>query len=145
MNLQNSVYKISKIPRGYSIIVNNEFKNNVTKERRGSSLNVKKLEDIFTRLHFTKKIGIDLKSNELLEFLKEISQDSQLEHHDAFIMVLMSHGKSKLFECSDGNYLQFNEITNIFSDERCPQLVNKPKIIIFNCCRIHDPSISKDL
>lgn len=130
------VYEMSQIPRGYAILINNLFENEGDKERLGASIDVKKLEAIFRRLNFTVEVGNNLSRNKLFEFLRKIAADPKLNSHNALIMVLMSHGKSQLFQCSDNNHVEFNEIVNIFSDTNCAYLIDKPKIIIFNCCRV---------
>ena len=132
----SDVYKMSEMPRGYAILINNLFENGGDKERLGGSIDVKKLEAIFGRLNFTVKVGNNFSKNKLFEFLTKIADDPQLNYHNALIMVLMSHGKSQLFQCSDNNYAEFNEIANIFSDANCTYLIDKPKIIVFNCCRV---------
>lgn len=132
----NDVYKMSAKPRGIAILINNLFENEGDKERLGANKDVRKLEGIFGRLNFTIKTGHNLSRDKLFEFLRKIAADPQLNYHEALVMVLMSHGKSRLFECSDNNYAEFNEIANIFSDANCASLIDKPKIIIFNCCRV---------
>nr|XP_046919983.1 caspase-10-like isoform X2 [Dermatophagoides farinae] len=92
---------------GYCLIINNE-KFETIDNRTGSNTDVTKLCDAFERLNFK----VETRSN-----------------------LIMSHGYSSHFMTVDEKYLKYKEIEDNFSHKKCPQLKNKPKIIIYNCCR----------
>lgn len=134
-----SIY-LRKKPRGFCLIVNYyefRFPNLKLENRDGSKVDVEKFNDIFTKLDFDVKIirGKDLKRN-LIDVLNEFSHSDHLNNHEAIAIVISSHGNIHGVRCSNGDLIQYTSIINVFSDDNCPNLRNKPKIILFNCCRL---------
>lgn len=68
-------------------------------------------------------------------------KDSSLKQIDINIVVIMSHGTGHERHDStevvgiDDNLLPTTWILEQFANDNCPQLSNKPKIFIFQCCR----------
>ena len=64
----------------------------------------------------------------------------------AFALYIHTHGESENIIASNLKPIQMNDIIKLFKDENCHQsLINKPKIIIFDCCRPEFDTQSYDL
>ena len=127
-------YEMKRKPRGFCFI-NNNFDFEDGEKRIGSNLDVLKLEDTFEKLHFKPIIKQNLSKRELLFELESLAKKEELKDHEAIVISLNSHGCSKHYQCTDNKLVRFNEVLDIFSDDKCEHLRNKPKIILFNCCR----------
>ncbi|CAG2165627.1 unnamed protein product [Oppiella nova] len=57
------------------------------------------------------------------------------DKHDAFFMMFIGHGQNEELCCTDKN-VPIKDIAYMFSEANCLELRNKPKIFVFNCCRI---------
>ena len=136
--MARKVYQMKRKPRGFCFINNNSDFKNVNDKRIGSDLDVQKLKDTFKELLFTPIIRSDLSRNELLSELKSLAQKDELKDHDAIVISLNSHGYSEHYLCGDNRSVTFDEVLDIFSNDKCEHLKNKPKIILFNCCRDSD-------
>ncbi|XP_075584632.1 caspase-1-A isoform X2 [Dermatophagoides farinae] len=119
---------------GYCLIINNE-KFETIDNRTGSNTDVTKLCDAFERLNFKVETRSNLSKDEMLDLMKQLNEDDSLKNYDIFMLIVMSHGYSSHFMTVDEKYLKYKEIEDNFSHKKCPQLKNKPKIIIYNCCR----------
>uniref|UniRef100_A0AAZ3SLX9 Caspase-6 n=1 Tax=Oncorhynchus tshawytscha TaxID=74940 RepID=A0AAZ3SLX9_ONCTS len=62
---------------------------------------------------------------------------------DCFLCVFLSHGENECVFARDGK-LSIRDLTHTFKGDRCPSLVCKPKIFIFQACRgdKHDEPVS---
>uniref|UniRef100_A0A8C7RJQ0 Caspase-6 n=1 Tax=Oncorhynchus mykiss TaxID=8022 RepID=A0A8C7RJQ0_ONCMY len=62
---------------------------------------------------------------------------------DCFLCVFLSHGENECVFARDGK-LSIRDLTHTFKGDRCPSLVGKPKIFIFQACRgdKHDEPVS---
>nr|XP_027198444.1 caspase-3-like [Dermatophagoides pteronyssinus] len=119
---------------GYCLIINNQ---NFEKSdnRIGSEKDVRKLSEIFECLNFHVVERSNLTRSQMLTLMSDLNDDKTLNDYDIFLLIIMSHGDSKQIITVDEKRLNYDKIEYNFSHEKCPQLKNKPKIIIFNCCR----------
>lgn len=58
----------------------------------------------------------------------------------AVFVVYMSHGfhderNGTLLTCTDPNFIPVQDVLDLFSPENCPQMVGKPIIHLYQCCR----------
>ncbi|OTF72100.1 caspase-like protein [Euroglyphus maynei] len=136
---QSSSYeKLSKIFRdlyNFDLLDNWHKEYCINDNRIGSQTDVEKLRYTFERLNFKVFTRSNLTKAEMLDLMAKLNDDESLKNFDIFLLILMSHGRSTHILTVDGEYLDYEEIEQNFSHEKCPQLINKPKIIIFNCCR----------
>ena len=77
----------------------------------------------------------DLGRNQLLEFLRSIAKHPDLKRHDCLVVIILSHGNSGQIIASDNHGLEFEKVLTIFNNTNCRQLIKKPKMFFFNCCR----------
>jgi len=79
-----------------------------------------------------------------------MASDSTLSDDDCFALCVMTHGQLRTLatsddgthtvqcECllgTDGAFVPTTRLLAPFSNERCPQLRGKPKIVVFQACR----------
>jgi len=90
-------------------------------------------------------------AQEMLSVLTELSADTSLGHDDCFALCLMSHGQLRTLPVSSSDSSQTVECECLlgsdcaavptscllapFSNDRCPSLRGKPRIVIFQACR----------
>lgn len=61
---------------------------------------------------------------------------------DVSVVIIMSHGTNSNIPgghteilCSDHNLYRIENVLDHFTSDSCPNMTNKPKIFIFQCCR----------
>ena len=57
-------------------------------------------------------------------------------YHDGFTLILMSHGVQGSILACDGKKVDLAQIFWTFSNQGCPKLSDKPKLIVIQSCRI---------
>jgi hypothetical protein len=73
---------------------------------------------------------------EFTDFLIKLSKDRALDNHCAIVIMILSHGtKKQEFLSFDGKTIKIEYLFNLFNNENCRYLLNKPRIFIFNFCR----------
>ena len=70
----------------------------------------------------------------ILAKLKELKNAIKWSH-PSIVLVFMSHGNEKGIYGNDWEVVCVEEIKEMFNGKNCPQLVGKPKIMIFQACR----------
>ena len=76
-----------------------------------------------------------MNDNEILWLIDEQVNREECKSYDAFTLYIHTHGIDDTILCKNNNRIHFYQIVEIFKDENCEALKNKPKIIIFDCCR----------
>ncbi|XP_003221840.2 caspase-6 isoform X2 [Anolis carolinensis] len=140
-------YKMSHKRRGLALIFNHEhfFWHLMLPERRGTQADKENLKRGLTDLGFEVKCFDDLKAEEVLQNIYNVSTD---EHDDAdcFLCVFLSHGEDDHVYAYDAK-IEIKSLTNMFKGDKCPSLVGKPKIFVIQACRgdkHDDPVIARD-
>jgi hypothetical protein len=118
-----------KKPRGKCIVINNEPK--LLKES-------KRIESIFTRLFFEVDLIFNKTAEEIVSYLKILSENESIAEDEALIVMIVSHGMDeKIFGVEykedTEDSIQISRIVDIFLDKNCSHLWKKPKIFFFNC------------
>ena len=142
-NILNPYEIGTEYPRGYGVIIVNSFKNDKEYERKGADVEVGNLCSLFTKLGLELIVKRNLSATEIKKSLSDISRSNDLFDHSVLVVALSSHGTAKgLFGEAKADAEQDNksvsekDIVSIFSSQACPFLVGKPKVFIFNGCRI---------
>ena len=60
---------------------------------------------------------------------------NECDLHDRFVLYIHSHGKQNGFFMANNQIIQFHEVIQLFSNAKCEKFINKPKILLFDCCR----------
>ena len=66
---------------------------------------------------------------------KFIDLDGLLQHGDAFVCCVLSHGCSEGIYGSDEKVLPHNELLSFFNGSNCSALKDKPKLFFVEACR----------
>ncbi|KAL4635792.1 caspase-8 isoform X4 [Arapaima gigas] len=136
----NQVYRMSRRPRGRCLIINNfnfekARKNNRSMgDRKGTDIDARELDAVFTLLHFEVTEYKDLTAEELLKKLKEYGKMDH-SHLDAFVCCILSHGEKSLVIGTDGEGVPIRHITQPFTSSLCPSLAGKPKMFFIQACQ----------
>lgn len=129
------VYRMSGMPRGQCIIFNNKDFEETRKSRSGSEMDVARMEELFTALHFDVHIRCNLTAAEMKETLS-IAAEDQCESSDCLVVIIMSHGARGKIEGVDGDQLDLgDDVYSLFNNRNCPALQKKPKIFFVQACR----------
>lgn len=130
------VYKMSSIPTGFCVIINIiNFNGREHLKRDGSEESVRLIKEAFEYNLFNALLYCDLTDDQILNEINELVKCEQCKEHDAFVLYIHTHGVQDTILCSNNRTLHFHEILNLFRDENCEYLTNKPKLIFFDCCR----------
>ena len=132
-------YSMTSRPRGYWIIVNNYEFDNRHCERVGSEKDAERLEQVAEELGFIVERYKNLSVDEMFTLMQDVSKrKTELIKHDALFVVIMSHGVNDYVYGSDGLHANVQDLKSYFYSQSCRELVNKPKVFIFVCCRGDD-------
>uniref|UniRef100_A0A3P9BZH9 Caspase-8 n=1 Tax=Maylandia zebra TaxID=106582 RepID=A0A3P9BZH9_9CICH len=138
-------YVTGKIrPVGLFVIINNKnFKDG--SQRRGTDKDAQSLAEVFSWLGFRVLMCEDLNKDQMdqaLTFVASLADMSHfvdpqqvLEHGDAFICSILSHGKKGVVLGTDRNPLPIKEITRKFRGCDQSVLTGKPKVFLIQACQ----------
>ncbi|CAL4067266.1 unnamed protein product [Meganyctiphanes norvegica] len=104
--------------------------------RNGAEKDTTNILNTFNKLQYKIDYFENLTSTETSSVLEKLKKDNRLWYKDSFVLIIGSHGVDrKTFYSSDGGTHDINEIKLHFTDKSCPQMKNKPKLLIANFCR----------
>nr|XP_023404341.1 caspase-6 isoform X3 [Loxodonta africana] len=128
-------YKMDHGKRGVALIFNHErfFWHLTLPERRGTCADRDNLKRRLLDLGFEVKCFNDLKAEELLLQIHEVSTSSHTDA-DCFLCVFLSHGEGNHIYAYDAK-IKIQTLTGLFKGDKCQSLVGKPKIFIIQACR----------
>ncbi|XP_030078346.1 caspase-1-A [Microcaecilia unicolor] len=120
------------------IICNKDFKQ--LPNRKGAEVDVCNMRKLLEGLGYDVELQQNLSSEDMKKALKDFSCREEHEHSDSTFIVLMSHGVRKGIcgvNCTeeDTDILSLDTVFEIFNNENCRALVEKPKIILIQACR----------
>ncbi len=104
--------------------------------REGSGRDVQRLLYSLSKLGFA--VQEPLEDLSTSKSYSKLLEESRLDHSnfDALIIVLLSHGeKGDLICTTDGGTIRLEQITALFTADRCPTLAGKPKLFFIQACR----------
>jgi caspase-like apoptosis-related cysteine protease len=126
---QGQTYKLTSETRGQAVIINQE------RNREGAKHDGRELKQLFHSLYFDVKKYTDLTAKEIQDKIIEISRADH-SASDAFVLVCMSHGVNGYILGVDNVGVDVDFIAETIGS--CPTLINKPKILMFQCCRVNE-------
>uniref|UniRef100_A0A8D0L6X5 Caspase-6 n=1 Tax=Sphenodon punctatus TaxID=8508 RepID=A0A8D0L6X5_SPHPU len=141
-------YRMSHRKRGVALIFNHErfYWHLTLPERRGTFADKENLKRSLSELGFEVRCFDDLKAEEVLQNIYNVSRDNHADA-DCFVCVFLSHGEDDHIYAYDAK-IKIQTLTNMFRGDKCQSLVGKPKIFIIQACRGNqhdDPVIAQDL
>ncbi|XP_030260072.1 caspase-8-like isoform X1 [Sparus aurata] len=174
---EDDQYQLNSRPTGLCVIINNEnftYMNQRRGTNRDARMSQKSLGEVFSWLGFRVLMCKDQTRDQMDQALKcfaSLSDLSQLHefsvqewsengftdikeappslnHGDAFICCIMSHGESGVVSGSDGKSLPIKHITRTFKATDQSALTGKPKVFLIQACQgkqDHRGVLSEDL
>uniref|UniRef100_A0A8K9UX51 Caspase-6 n=3 Tax=Oncorhynchus TaxID=8016 RepID=A0A8K9UX51_ONCMY len=137
-------YVMSYNLRGLALIFNQEYFSPELRlpHRHGTKADKNNLLRRLEELSFAVRPYDNLTRQEVLAVINDAVNWSHTEA-DCFLCVFLSHGENECVFARDGK-LSIRDLTHTFKGDRCPSLVGKPKIFIFQACRgdKHDEPVS---
>lgn len=134
--------KIRKINKGLCIIINvMRFEGSQYELRLGSGEDVNKLNNTFKGLGFHVYIHQNLKGNDIITTIKNITQQHGSDY-DCIFLCLLSHGYEGGIIASDEAQISLKSIEIAFC---CVELKNVQKIIIIQACQGNVPGRPCDI
>ncbi|XP_054722218.1 caspase-7-like [Uloborus diversus] len=135
-------YDISSVPLGYCLIINNvKFDVSYLEDREGSNVDADALSKIFRKIGYDIVSEVNLPAAKMWNILKEFSKRDFTDVHSCIVFIL-SHGTSMdnldYIYGTDGVYIPKMDIINLFNNETCESLIDKPRIFFFQACRGND-------
>jgi caspase Dronc len=132
------VYQMKSPKRGvffFANIIN--FQNK--KQRSGADCDRENLITLFREMGYKIFYYEDLKREQFIQLIRELTESDYLKNIDSFIMCVQTHGtidfNKTLMEFSDGATWGVEEVIELFSNKNCEALANKPKVFFFPFCR----------
>ena len=131
-----SAYPISSSPSGICLIINNLCFEEESKNRYGGEKDEEALGELFGgELNFEIHVKHDLENLEMQRVAEEFAAKDYSDY-DAFVCIIMSHGKERDFiEGVKGRKISIEDLMSEFKRKKCPTLAKKPKIFIIQACR----------
>lgn len=129
---------------GYKVVKHTNQTAKVTKKKR------EKQDQIYQADVSDAAIEIQLSCvvpQEIRSAIIDFSKDPRLKETDSVVVVIMSHGNlgtvcgvdykkcSELLSDEEKGLFSINDMYRLLGPEKCPALINKPKIIIIQACR----------
>lgn len=135
-NNNTDVYRMHKKTRGVVFIINNEKFKNPNMTRTGTVQDGRNMTDVFEQLQFKVISKMNLPSKEMVDFLKTERDKVDWKEMECVIIILMSHGEGCYILGSDEEYVPLKTLTDLFSNEQCIDLHEKPRLVFVQACRI---------
>ena len=128
-------YPMNSMPRGYCLIIDNNWEFKKDSERFGSQKDAKDLKEMFRNHKFKVSSYENLKCHEIIELMKQASEKDHSKFN-CFAVVILTHGNHGVLYGTDSKAVSIDkQIIEPFRGEKCPTLVDKPKLFIFQACR----------
>ena len=103
--------------------------------RHGSEVDVQKLRDLLSWLHFDVEVSEDLQGQEMRDCLARYSREDH-SNYDCFVACLMSHGEvGDVILGADDDDVRIDKNCSMFSNSNCTTLAGKPKVFLVQACR----------
>ncbi len=129
-------YLFLRNPRGKFIIINNIPE---------LAEQTKRFEHIFKEMYFIPEFHKNKTVVEIKTILKQFSEDPDMENYDAFVFMIVTHGEDERVlgynacrNIDENDIIKISEVVD-FVNEVCKKMEtehSKPKIVIFDNCRI---------
>ena len=130
-----------KQPYGFALIINIKgFHDRTDKdveldERTGSDVDVKKLQDLWDQLGFEVRTHVNLKAHEIYDVVRKMANADALQNSSCFVCCIMTHGDMGVVYGSDSKSLHIKDIVDLFKQDNCSALTEKPKLFFIQACR----------
>ncbi|XP_072539794.1 caspase-8-like [Salminus brasiliensis] len=140
---ETSEYKMSSLPRGLCVIINNMTFDPPLKDRKGSDTDEESLKEVFSWLGFTVEVHRNQTAEQMRALLEAYGQKNHMG--DCFVCCILSHGSSEGVHGTNGGVVSSEDIFGPFKGTSCPSLANKPKAFFIQACRGKDYQLPVDV
>ncbi|XP_029133613.2 caspase-1-A-like isoform X1 [Labrus bergylta] len=138
-----SIYKVTSdsIKSRVALLITNIKFTNEKLNRNGAVKDEENMEKLLNCLGYEVVKHTNLTGKQINDAVIEFSKHPKLKGTDSVLVVIMSHGKLGAVLGVDwkdeptGGVFFINNIYKHLGSEKCPALLNKPKIIIVQACR----------
>ncbi|KAI4461926.1 caspase [Holotrichia oblita] len=135
-------YTMRSRSRGAVLIINNKTFL-ADPPRKGAQIDQENLEELFEQMG---GYNVTIKENRTaLQMQNDIinfSKSNVLKTVDIMFLIIMSHGSAYVNEsqvkCVDEEFVRTSWIESQFLGDACPNMQNKPKVIVYQICRGSD-------
>ncbi|KAM9801653.1 caspase a-like [Neosynchiropus ocellatus] len=139
----NCLYPVTEATRKNRVallITNIEF-SNPSNNRKGAKADQKNMEHMLRWLHYDVVSLTNLTGQQIEDAVVEFSKHPKLKSTDSVVVIIMSHGKlgKVLGVGPQPDEFLLSKVYEQLSTDKCPALLDKPKIIIIQACRVDGP------
>ncbi|KAM8853196.1 caspase a-like [Synchiropus picturatus] len=140
-NCSYPVTEASKKNRVALLITNIEF-SNPSQNRGGARKDQENMERVLRWLHYDVVSHTNLTGKQIEEAVVDFAKHPKLKSTDSVVVIIMSHGKlgKVLGVGPQPDEFLLSEIYEQLSTKKCPALLDKPKIIVVQACRVDGPA-----
>eukprot|EP00058_Branchiostoma_floridae_P017154 XP_002602642.1 hypothetical protein BRAFLDRAFT_81923 [Branchiostoma floridae] len=131
---KKDVYKMDHVPRGCALIVSNT-KFNGRPPRKGGDVDLSNVTALFKGLSFETYILENITAKGIEDEILAFSKRQEHSQMDCCVVVLMSHGHRNVIAGTDNKPVRLEDIFTMFDNDKCPQLIGKPKLFFIQACR----------
>ncbi|EHB13397.1 Caspase-4, partial [Heterocephalus glaber] len=108
--------------------------------RNGAKYDIIGMKKLLEGLDYTVTVKENLTAKDMASVLSEFADKPEHKLSDSTFLVFMSHGILQgicgiMHSEKNPDVLQYDTIFNIFNNKNCPDLRDKPKVIIVQACR----------
>ncbi|KAH8379887.1 hypothetical protein KR009_007819 [Drosophila setifemur] len=137
----------SRHNRGVLFMVNIMDFPDPKRKRNGAEVDSKSLTHLFSELGFTIFAYGNMNQQQFFGVLNQVTSSTYVQNTECFVMVLMTHGNRveeiDKVEFCDGSVVDMHKIKTHFQSNISPNLVHKPKVLIFPFCRGENPDLGQ--
>ncbi|XP_058873431.1 caspase-14-like isoform X2 [Acipenser ruthenus] len=122
----------------------------VKKNRKGADKDVAMMRELFqnNKFQFDCADGADPTAEDILKAVKNFRDEINNSEEDisCCFVVTASHGNLGTISGSDNKRVELNRMFELFRNDKCPKLRNKPKVFIIQACRgtEHDLGVDRN-
>ncbi|KAM4730776.1 caspase-8 isoform 2-T2 [Anableps anableps] len=130
-------YPMTGRRRGTCLIVNNyDFSKSPKyfRNREGTNFDQKALKDVFEWLGFDVDVQRDCDAEKIRLLFESLSKQNHSQK-DCLVCCILSHGTEGGVFGVDGSLVEIKEMMHYVDGQRCPSLVEKPKLFFIQACQ----------
>ncbi|XP_046396797.1 caspase-8 [Ischnura elegans] len=104
-------------------------------DRLGTDVDRDRLIEAFTSLGFEIKVMRNLTHTQLIAAARHAAISEVKQKHSCFTLCILTHGQKDVVYGCNSIPVSIMELVEIFCGSKCPALIDKPKIFIFQACQ----------
>lgn len=143
---KDMAYPMCNAHRGKCYIFNVNIVHGMER-RQGSEEDLQNVKALFQQLHFITDTFTNPTAKDMIDKIAEIARDPGLDQDQCIVLFFLSHGRIvpmmtkqgiiavEYIYGSDGQQVATETITEPLTNNRCPAMRGKPKLLFFQACR----------